>query len=31
MLFGPFYSSENALGIVMGTGNVGKSLKYRKD
>jgi len=29
--FGPFYSPENAVGIVMGTGNVGDYLSYRKD
>lgn len=31
MQYGPFYSSDNSLGLIMGTGNIGKSLKYRKD
>lgn len=29
MQYGPFYSSENALGIIMGTGNVGRGLRSR--
>jgi hypothetical protein len=29
--FGPFYSTENSLGIVIGTGNVGSYLANRED
>jgi hypothetical protein len=29
--FGPFYSTENSLGIVIGTGNVGSHLANRED
>ena len=29
--FGPVYSSDNALGIMIGTGNIGKYLSYRPD
>eukprot|EP00743_Colponemidia_sp_Colp-15_P002319 GILK01002514.1.p1 GENE.GILK01002514.1~~GILK01002514.1.p1 ORF type:complete len:898 (+),score=135.65 GILK01002514.1:39-2696(+) len=29
--FGPFYSTENAVGVVMGTGNVGDYLRSRTD
>ena len=29
--FGPFYSTENSLGIVLGTGNVGTYLTNRED
>lgn len=31
MKFGPFYSTENSVGIIMGTGNVGKYLASRPD
>lgn len=31
MRFGPFYSSENAVGIILGTGNVGSHLANRPD
>lgn len=31
MNFGPFYSTENSLGLIMGTGNVGKYLANRAD
>lgn len=31
MKFGPFYSTESAIGIIMGTGNVGKFLANRAD
>ena len=29
--FGPFYTSENAVGIILGTGNVGYHLANRPD
>ena len=29
--FGPFYSTESSLGIVIGTGNIGKYLSNRED
>ena len=29
--FGPVYSNENALGIIIATGNVGKYLSVRDD
>ncbi|KEG04583.1 sortilin, putative [Plasmodium vinckei vinckei] len=29
--YAPFYSIENAVGIIMGTGNVGSHLKYKSD
>jgi hypothetical protein len=29
--FGPFYSTENSLGIVIGTGNIGSHLANRED
>jgi len=29
--YAPFYSAENAVGIVMGTGNVGSSLRFEPD
>ena len=29
--FSPHYSSENAVGIILGTGNVGKHLKHKAD
>jgi len=31
MEFGPFYSTENSVGILFGTGNVGSYLSNRKD
>ena len=31
MRFGPFYTNANAVGLVMGTGNVGKYLSSRED
>ena len=31
MNFGPFYSTENSIGILMGTGNTGKFLSNRPD
>ena len=30
-LFGPVYSSKNALGLIIETGNVGKYLSYKSD
>ena len=30
-LFGPVYSSQNALGIIIATGSVGNYLSLRKD
>lgn len=29
--YAPFYSTENAIGIIMGTGNVGPSLRFEPD
>lgn len=29
--FGPFYSTTTSIGLVIGTGNVGKYLSYRTD
>ncbi|CAK8990275.1 unnamed protein product [Durusdinium trenchii] len=29
--YAPFYSTENAIGIIMGTGNVGTSLRFEPD
>lgn len=29
--FGPFYSTDSAIGILIGTGNVGKHLSTRED
>merc|ERR1719265_1817919 len=29
--YAPFYSSETAVGIIMGTGNVGNSLRFEAD
>ena len=29
--FGPFYTTENSLGLIMGTGNVGKYLSNKED
>ena len=29
--YGPFYSSENAIGMIIGTGNVGAYLSNRAD
>lgn len=29
--FGPFYTTENSMGIILGTGNVGKYLSHRED
>ena len=31
MRFGPFYTTENSIGIIIGTGNVGNYLSYRED
>ena len=31
MQFGPFYSTTNSLGVIIGTGNVGKYLLNRPD
>jgi hypothetical protein len=31
MQFGPFYSAENAVGMIIGTGNVGSYLSFQKD
>lgn len=31
MRFGPFYTTDNSIGLVMGTGNVGKYLSNRPD
>lgn len=31
MNYGPFYSTESSVGIVMGTGNVGQYLSNRAD
>jgi len=28
MMFGPFYSPKNSLGIIIGTGNVGEYLDH---
>ena len=29
--FGPFYSAENGIGLILGTGNVGDYLSTRQD
>ncbi|CAD8059049.1 unnamed protein product [Paramecium primaurelia] len=31
MQFGPFYSTKNSIGLILGTGNIGKYLSYRPD
>lgn len=31
MKFGPFYSTESSVGIIMGTGNLGKYLALKED
>jgi hypothetical protein len=31
MRFGPFYSTDNSVGLIMGTGNLGKYLSNKDD
>jgi hypothetical protein len=31
MQYGPFYSTQNSVGVIIGTGNVGTYLSYRAD